>query len=227
MPDGEPTALTPASGATTGNGETTFGAFPIEPALLVAGTNVLAIEVHETTPVDGDLVFDCVLDALVGEPLLPQGSAWRRFDAGMLPADDWASMGFDDSAWVEGPAPLGTGDADVSTPISGGGPSYFRASFDAVDPDALEVLLLRVVRDDGAVVYLNGEEILRSNMPLGDVFAETLASSEVVEGEERRWQETVVDPGLLVPGENTIAVELHAASAADSDLRFDLEVLGR
>ena len=44
---------------------------------------------------------------------------------------------------------------------------------------------------------------------------------------ERRWQVAVLEPCLLGEGRNVIAAEVHQASAASSDLRFDLVVLAR
>jgi hypothetical protein len=63
-------------------------------------------------------------------------------------------------------------------------------------------------------------------MPLGDVFAGTLASSDVVDGADDRWQESLLPIDLLVEGENVIAVELHASSSSSPDASFDLEVSG-
>ena len=54
--------------------------------------------------------------------------------------------------------------------------TWFRREFQA-DPGALEALQLRLLRDDGAIAYLNGTEVLRVNMPEGPVTPETLAAS--------------------------------------------------
>jgi hypothetical protein len=43
--------------------------------------------------------------------------------------------------------------------------------------------------------------------------------------EENRFQETSLDPRLLVEGTNTISVELHQDSASSDDLSFDLELV--
>ena len=53
---------------------------------------------------------------------------------------------------------------------------YFRHEFEVTDPRRHSAVLLEVQRDDGCIVYLNGIEVLRSNMPEGYVSATTEAS---------------------------------------------------
>ena len=54
---------------------------------------------------------------------------------------------------------------------------YFVRDFNVANPAQYGDLQLRLLRDDGAVVYVNGIEVARSNMPAGAVNASTLASS--------------------------------------------------
>jgi hypothetical protein len=79
-------------------------------------------------------------------------------------------------------------------------------------------------RDDGAIVYLNGTEIFRSNIAAGTVNYLTLAASASDDG--NAWFSTNVQPALLVAGTNVLAVELHQSAANSSDISFDLEFLG-
>ena len=53
--------------------------------------------------------------------------------------------------------------------------TYFRRTFTVSDPASIAALTLHLVRDDGAVVYLNGTEIARSNMPTGTITSATRA----------------------------------------------------
>ena len=69
--------------------------------------------------------------------------------------------------------------------------------------------------DDGAVVYLNGMEINRSNMPSGPISYQTLASSAV---NADHWIVNPVPVNLLLPGVNVLAVELHQASVSSADV---------
>jgi hypothetical protein len=102
--------------------------------------------------------------------------------------------------------------------------TYFRRSFSAPAMPNYTNLALRLLRDDGAIVYLNGNEIFRSNMPTGAVTYTTFASNVVAGAEETTFFTKNVDPSLLVPGNNVLAVELHQANATSTDLSFDLEL---
>jgi hypothetical protein len=139
----------------------------------------------------------------------------------------WPSV--DDSGWFSGPAQLGYGDGDEATVISYGSNSsnkypcyYFRHSFSVTNPNAYASLTLNVLRDDGCVVYLNGTEVGRSNMPSGIILYTTWATTAM----EDTWDQFSVNSSLLVTGTNVVAVEIHQANATSSDLSFDLELLG-
>ena len=79
-----------------------------------------------------------------------------------------------------------------------------------------------MVRDDGAVVYLNGAELFRDNMPVGDVTAETTAVSGVGGADESTWFAFEVSAEQLVAGANTLAAEVHQSTRTSSDISFDL-----
>jgi hypothetical protein len=161
--------------------------------------------------------------------LVKTGSQWRYLDNGNSPGANWTSPGFDDSQWKLGRAELGFGD-DPATNISGASPdsrhvaTYFRHTFDVADPGFYRSLVLRLKRDDGAVVYLNGTEIRRINLAGGAVTSSTLATREVDGLEEEVFFPIPVSPGLLRQGRNTIAVAIHQNSLDSPDLTFDLEL---
>jgi hypothetical protein len=169
---------------------------------------------------------------LFAQTLVPAGSVWKYLDNGSNQGTAWRAVSFNDSGWASGPAQLGYGDGDEAT-VVGFGPSasnkyvttYFRHSFTVNNPSAYTSLRLRLLRDDGAVVYLNGTEVLRSNMPAGTISFTTLAVTWLGEPEESTFVETSVNPGLLVSGVNVLAVEVHQATGDSSDLSFDLELI--
>jgi phosphodiesterase/alkaline phosphatase D-like protein len=84
---------------------------------------------------------------------------------------------------------------------------------------------LRVLRDDGAVVYVNGAEVWRTNMPVGAVDFQTLAASNVSGLDESTFFETSIDPAVLQTGTNVIAVEVHQEFRESSDVSFDLQLI--
>lgn len=72
------------------------------------------------------------------------------------------------------------------------------------------------------MAYLNGSEVLRSNLPAGTIGPTTLAEQAIDQDEEGRLIVASVDPCLLVEGANVVAVEVHQAAPTSSDIRFDL-----
>ena len=168
----------------------------------------------------------------VGDFLVPAGATWRYLDDGSDPGAGWRAAGFDDSAWAQGPAQLGYGDGGEATVVDCG-PSapvctsgnfittYFRKSFSVTSPASIPQLQLSLLRDDGAVVYLNGVEVARSNLPAGAVSAATLASSAVGGAAESTFFGFAIPAASLVAGANLLAVEIHQQSAGSSDISFD------
>ncbi len=163
--------------------------------------------------------------------LVPSGSIWNFLDDGSNQGTEWREKDFVvDPSWGSGPAQLGYGDADEQT-VVGFGPNsrnkfpttYFRHEFEISDPSQYTTLLLRLLRDDGAAVYLNGVEIARDNL-VPNAGYRTLASDFVILDEEDEFFEFAIDSSLLVIGTNSIAAEVHQVSAANLDLSFDLEL---
>ena len=110
---------------------------------------------------------------------------WKYHDNGVDLGTAWRADGYgEDSSWQEGLAELGYGDGDEKTILSYGPNAsskyptyYFRKTFTVADPAAYGPLSLTLLRDDGAIVYLNGTEVHRVNMPAGTVVYTTYASS--------------------------------------------------
>lgn len=165
--------------------------------------------------------------------LISTNSDWKYWNRGDAPTNDWKTLDYDASAWKSGPGKLGYGGDGEATvtegatlnphPIS----AYFRHVFTVEDPTALSTLVIRLVRDDGAVVYLNGRELFRSNMPDGVITPTTLAPLAIGAPAESQYLrfEGPAD-GLLRTNENILAVEVHQAAATSSDLGFDLQLIG-
>lgn len=167
----------------------------------------------------------------VSQTLVPFGASWKYLASASAAPATWPTLGFNDLVWPTGPAELGFGDGDEATTINGG-PStarfttiYFRKKFNVVDPGALDALALSFKRDDGIIVYLNGTEIARNNMPAGTVAYGTLASAGADDDGEAVFNVTV-DPSLLTPGTNQLAVEVHQSAVDSSDVSFDLALAG-
>lgn len=178
-----------------------------------------------------DLVVGSTLTTPVSQYIAP-GTSWRYLDGGAVAATDWKSAGFDAAAWQVGNAELGYGDGDEATVLSFGANSskkpityYFRRSFDAGGSVSdVTALALRAIVDDGAVVYLNGQEIWRFNLPAGEITATTRAVTAVAGSDESRWRTIELPAGALRAGENVIAVEVHQDLPGSSDLSLNLDL---
>lgn len=164
--------------------------------------------------------------------LVSADSTWSYLDDGSDQGTAWRQPAFDDSSWSSGPAELGYGDGDEATVVSYGPDSgnkfattYFRRAFAVADPGGIASLALGLRRDDGAVVYLNGTEVYRSNLPAGAITYATFASSAIGGADESTFQTASLDPGVLVPGLNVVAVEIHQANGSSSDISFALELI--
>jgi hypothetical protein len=164
---------------------------------------------------------------LGADSLITPGATWRYLDTGVDPGSAWRGPGFDDSSWASGAAQLGFGDGDEATVIrSGIVTAYFRKNFSVADPATISNLTLRVLRDDGVAVYLNGVEVFRNNLPPGPLSYTTLALATISGAEETTAFLTApLDANLLVAGENIIAAEVHQVTVTSSDLSFDLELV--
>lgn len=104
--------------------------------------------------------------------------------------------------------------------------SYFRKKFSlSGNPNSAHSLSMELGADDGAIVYVNGIECHRTNLPAGPVTAATLASENIVY--PRLSSLIPLAASSLNPiGENVVSVELHQASGGgDAYFHLALDVL--
>ncbi len=165
--------------------------------------------------------------------IVPFNATWKYLDNGTNQGTAWRGSAFNDGSWASGPAQLGYGDGDEATVVSYGPSStskyvttYFRHTFTIVDINAYSGFLLKLKKDDGAVVYVNGTEIVRANMSQGTVSYTTGAYAAIGGSEENLRFEQIFLKNTFVTGSNTIAVEVHQDVVTSSDLSFELELAG-
>ncbi|GEM_PF-285598 len=162
-------------------------------------------------------------------PLVPSGAVWRYLDDGSDQGTAWRDPAYDDSHWKSGAAQLGYGDGDEVTTVSYGPDAdnkylttWFRKHFDVPAPLPQGELRLDLLADDAAIVYLNGQEVVRENLPAGTVNYRTAAVSAVGGEAEKQYKTSYIPASLLREGENLLAVEIHQVSPVSSDISFDL-----
>lgn len=160
--------------------------------------------------------------------LVTAGSSWRYRASTTAPPATWMNSDFNDTTWPAGSGQLGYGDGDETTNISPGGTKYpqtqFRRTFGVADPTAVNGLLCRLIRDDAALVYLNGVLAFRHNFRFdGSTWVAQGAGATDV---ENLWHSSPLATSLLRPGLNTLAVEIHQETPTSSDVSFDLSLSG-
>ena len=235
MPTGAITQATLALGAVPLPDESSFyHTAALDPARLLVGTNVVAVEIHQSATNSSDLSFDLQLLAQTESArvvLVPSQSRWRYQDSGTFTGASWASRSFSDSAWFEGRGRLGYGlDGEATTLLFGTNAAnkpitcYFRHAFTVEDPALFGSLQFNTQIDDGAVVYLNGAEVFRRDLPDGVIAPTTTALAALSGVDETNWLRTNIVGRLLMTGTNILAVEVHQSSTNSSDLGFDLEL---
>jgi hypothetical protein len=166
--------------------------------------------------------------------VMPAGSIWKYLDDGTDQGTAWRAPVFNDSSWQSGAAELGYGDGDEVTVVGYGGvatnkyvTTYFRRSFNVTGVAQLTSLTGQFRRDDGGVVYLNGNEVFRQGMTQEPITSQTLASITVGGADETSFFPSPILLNLLQEGVNTVAVEIHQISTvSSSDISFDLQIEG-
>jgi hypothetical protein len=173
--------------------------------------------------------------------LSPLGATWRYLDDGSEQGAAWRAPNFDDSTWSSGPSRLGFGtDASpLATTIrrfvqtNGVNTArqvtnyYFRRAIVVTNPASFASVQFRYQRDDGCIVYLNGNQVFTNNMGLPPYTANTFSATTVTPQSATLtfWTNTL-PASSLVAGTNVIAVEVHQASSTSSDLAWHMELLG-
>lgn len=174
-------------------------------------------------------------------------SGWKYLDTGVAQSDsnvvighpsyntgDWKHPSFNDTSWPSGQALLGYGGINGrtnNTTLNLQNPRlptiYFRKDFNVTDANTFTHLTLGIIRDDGAIIYLNGKEVARTNMDGGNQqYADFASGATANEGAIVNIPNITLSPGDLLEGTNTLAVELHQSSSTSSDTGLDLQLSG-
>ncbi|MFC1601650.1 lamin tail domain-containing protein [Candidatus Sumerlaeota bacterium] len=153
-----------------------------------------------------------------------EGDAWRYFKGQSEPSGGaltWTQIGFNDSAWAEGPTGMGYGDGDDTTVLGDMMDNYWsvylRKTFNVTDPGEVTSLTLSIDYDDGFIAYINGTEVARRQMGNpGQFYAYNAAAGN----HEAGVAETINLASyisLLQSGDNVIAIQAHNTTLDSSD----------
>jgi hypothetical protein len=244
MPGGVVDSLTSASTAPAN--DSIYGEITINlPSDLLLGPNLIAVEVHQSGS-SLDRYFDLSIEGLTTSPEWPitfKSPDWKYRTANQEPATfgngTWKTNAYSDAAWSSGPAALGYEDGSGGTPshplqtwvwpysasrtgTNSSKTHYFRKTFNVTNPAQFSSYRIKTWCDDGLVVYVNGTEVYRLNMPATAVDS-TLSASGAAPNDSIYGEITI--PGQLLTGPNLIAVEVHQALNS-IDRYFDLSIEG-
>ena len=171
------------------------------------------------------------------EMLIEEGSIWKHNAIDGDLGTEWRLLGYDDSEWQSGSAPLGYGKiasggvtVEIETEVNRSPPrqstSYFRKTFEIDDSAAYLSLSANLLVDGGIVIFVNGTEAFRgSNLPSQTDYS-TVPTSDTDDGNEADYRAYPIDPNLLVSGSNIIVIELHN-SPGNSDMVLDIGLSGK
>ena len=166
-----------------------------------------------------------------GKPIMTKGGSWDYYDQGSLDSKNWTAASYPAADWQKGNAPFGYGKDGIATTLDYGSDNnnkrptvYFRTTVRLEQaPASTDNFTLNFTVDDGIIVYVNGTEAGRYNMPSGNVGYNTFASSYAPNNPDEASM--TLDTKLFHRGNNVIAAELHNNSGNSTDLYWDAELM--
>ncbi len=205
------------------------------------------------TNVTEDVILSAVRNG--SNAITTPGSLWRYSDVGQLSVAaqaNWKKLSFVDTLWKEGASELGYGDGPTvpeatiieDNPVAGyvGADTdrywtaYFRKKVSIPRVNEITSVSLQVLRDDGAVIYLNENEVFRYALTANPGYTTPSSvgvtgadeytffdAANIGTGTNQNWTQIVPNPAQLVEGDNIFAVEVHQNVQSSSDLSFDLK----
>lgn len=170
--------------------------------------------------------------AYAQDTIIKSGSEWSYYDKGDLIIEDMSVIKPEQFDWQKGPTPMGFGQNDEATLINQVNDKdsiitwfVFQKTLRIENLEDHKTMLVRLVRDDGALVFVNGKEVIRTNLPEGNITSKTKATSLINGLFEYKFYEYFISPFYFNKGENLITVVLFQYSTRSSDCRFDMELL--
>jgi DNA-binding CsgD family transcriptional regulator len=163
------------------------------------------------------------------EKIISNGDDWYYYDGGSLKTN-WYQSSLN-TTWKTGKTPLGYGDRKVATNILFGNDEnnkditkYFRKDI-FISNDNYVAYEFKIMHDDGFILYINGKELYRGNMPNGTVTSETLAITTIQGREEAEFKIKIFETDIFKKGKNTISVSIHQNRVTSSDCLFSLDLI--
>ena len=225
-------------------GTTNYFDVGLAAGLLVDGTNVLAIQLHNDALSNSTfgIVATLSLAGAATNAVARPGDLWRYFKGSQEPSGglvdtyalqlagsagrEWTLPTFNDLDWPAGPGGFGFGYAGLGTDVGAAMQNqtvtlYLRKAFyvSAAVAASTNPVSLGINYDDGYCAYVNGTEVGRGNLGVSNtVIYCTSAATAARAATAVVTNKLRAANLLLVSGTNVLAVEVHNVAAADADL---------
>ena len=157
--------------------------------------------------------------------LVAPTASWHVRDE-LAPQSGWLAPRFDQSEWAMAGTPFRIVDRGAS-PGSPPHTTYYRIEFEAGGLPPLRTLELGLPRDNRAVAYLNGREVFRL-VRLSEIREKHWLVPRGPRSEaaaEPVLAHRLLDPALLVPGTNVLAIEIQRIAGDGGDPSFAAELV--
>lgn len=147
-------------------------------------------------------------------------SAWRYNDAGVMNGTGWKT---NMNSYSESKAPFCVAKNSATVLKSDARTVYLSKTFELDNAQIANDLKLSYMAADGFVVYVNGTEVVRHNMPEGTVNYSTYAKKAAANKYDVGC--ITIAKSKFSKGKNVVAVELHLAESSSSELYWDAALL--
>jgi len=169
-----------------------------------------------------------VFTSLATNTLVASNAIWRYHNLNQDLGTAWRETNYNDAAWVSGPTRIGFSDGAVTVidigPDGARYPTvYLRHVIVITNLSRYTGFTMSIARDDGAVAYVNGQEVFRTSMNPGPV---SFTTPGLNAADEQTFFPTNLPPSVFHEGTNTIAVEVHQVNATSGDHGFAMKLEG-
>ena len=147
---------------------------------------------------------------------------WKYWATSLNPGNDWTMLNYDDDAWLVGIGKMGFGQPNINESLPSGFARYcFRKKVMIENINDVENIYFHLMHDDGALIYINGQEVFRTElMPLTNIAHNTVARQRINHDLANEFITYTIDKSYFNTGLNQIAIAVHNVSTSDDDLTF-------
>ena len=171
-----------------------------------------------------------------------------KYDFACHDVDNWQTTIYDDSSWSSGPGGFTGGENTPATltlltgllnttslpaPFTlfpAGHAMYFRKHFNIADIGGVSLVFSNGI-DDGATFYLNGTQVLNLRVTSPGMCGSFSGGAIGANTDTKLWEVTTLTSnalaGIIVNGDNVLAVEVHQVNATSSDMVFIMALMSQ